>query len=121
MIKNHKEDFFKTDDVYRITIRRSHVFEDSLRVFRESDHWEEKSIKIVFSGEPAIDYGGPTREYFRILLKSIANNASILDGPENRRVLRHNTRAFQVSTYFVAMIVYICLKFGGCYIYIHSD
>ena len=103
MIKNHKEDIIKTDIVHQITIRRSHVFEDALRVFHDSNQWEEKSMKVVFSGESAIDYGGPTREFFTILLKSIATNASILDGADNRRVLRHNTTAFQVSAYFIGI------------------
>ena len=110
MIRKHKKDIFKTDDtyVYQIAIRRSHAFEDAIKVFNVNtiNLLKEKPLKVVFYGEPAIAYGGPTREFFTLLLKSIASNGSILDGTENRRVLRHNTTAFQVSTYFVHCFVY---------------
>jgi len=90
-------DIFISDDVFRITIRRNHVFEDALMTFRNDGEWEQKPLKVIFSGEPAIDYGGPRREFFTLLLKSIASNTSIMDGIENRRILRHNTTAVQVS------------------------
>ena len=57
----------------------------------------------MFYGEPAIDYGGPTTEFFTVLLESIASNRRILDGTKNSRVL---TTAFQVSAYFVHRFVY---------------
>ena len=47
-----------------LTIRRNRVFEDAL----VNNNWDEKRIKISFLGEPAIDYGGPTRELFSLLL-----------------------------------------------------
>ena len=99
MIRNHKSDIFTDDDdVFHITIRRGHVFEDALRTFRTDGEWEQKPLKVTFFDEPAVDYGGPRREFFTILLKSIASNGSILDGNGNRRTLRHNTTAFQVRT-----------------------
>ena len=57
---------------------------------------EKKHIRVRFLGEAAIDEGGPRREYFMLLMNAIANSSSILDGPPNRRVIRHNTNAFQV-------------------------
>ena len=75
-----------------------YVFEDALRTFHTDGEWEQKPLKVTFFDEPAVDYGGPRREFFTILLKSIASNGSILDGNGNRRTLRHNTTAFQVRT-----------------------
>ncbi len=34
--------------------------------------------------------------FFMLLMGSIGNNSSLLDGPPDRRILRHNTSAFQV-------------------------
>ena len=76
-------------------MRRSHIFEDALAAVRHS--FDEKlHIRVRFLGEPGIDDGGPRREFFMLLLGAIANNSSLLYGPPNRRVLRHNTTAFQV-------------------------
>ena len=49
-------------------------------------------------GEHAVDQGGPRREYFMLMVGAIANSGSLLDGPPDRRILRHNANAFQVST-----------------------
>ena len=57
---------------------------------------ESKYFCITFIDDPAIDQGGPRREYFMLLMGSIANSGSLLDGPPDRRTLRHNANAFQV-------------------------
>ena len=95
VIKDHKAELL-TGDVCRITIRRDHIFEDALVAICNKD-WDKKLIRVTFLGEPAIDYDGPTREFFSLLLKSIEKNTSLLDGSHNRRVLRHNATAIQVS------------------------
>ena len=44
-----------------------------------------------------MDGGGPRREFFMFVMGNIGNNSSLLDGPPDRRILRHNTSDFQVS------------------------
>ena len=39
---------------------------------------EENQIRVSFLGEPAVDGGGPQREFFMLLMGAIANNGSIL-------------------------------------------
>ena len=63
----------------------------SLRCYNET-----KPLKVTFLGEPAVDEGGPKREFFMLLMGEIANNGSLLDGSPNNKILRHNTSAFQV-------------------------
>ena len=82
----------------RITVRRSHILDDAIGALR-CGFVETKRISIHFLGESAIDEGGPRREFFMLLMGSIANNSSILTGPPGHRVLRHNTSAFQVLVY----------------------
>ena len=98
MIKQHRANFLYEDDfnVHRITVRRGHILDDTLVALRSSFD-EKKHIRVRFLGEPAVDEGGPRREFFMLLMGAIANSSSLLDGPPNRRVLRHNTSAFQVT------------------------
>ena len=98
MIKQHRANFLYEDDfnVHRITVRRGHILDDTLVALR-SNFDEKKHIRVRFLGEPAVDEGGPRREFFMLLMGAIANSSSLLDGPPNRRVLRHNTSAFQVT------------------------
>ena len=98
MIKQHRVNFLYEDDfnVHRITVRRGHILDDTLVALRSSFD-EKKHIRVRFLGEPAVDEEGPRREFFMLLMGAIANSSSLLDGPPNRRVLRHNTSAFQVT------------------------
>ena len=98
MIKQHRANFLYEDDfnVHCITVRRGHILDDTLVALRSSFD-EKKHIRVRFLGEPAMDEGGPRREFFMLLMGAIANSSSLLDGPPNRRVLRHNTSAFQVT------------------------
>ena len=46
----------------RVTVRRNHLWSDFSRA--RSDYYSPFTIKITFSGEPAIDDGGPKHEFF---------------------------------------------------------
>ena len=63
----------------------------------EGGDLEAKYLEIKFISEPAIDEGGPTREFLRLLMRSIDTNALYLDGAPNHRVPRHNAIAVQVA------------------------
>ena len=88
--EQHKADILYSDiyDSFRVTVRRGHIFDDTLVALR-SGFDEKKHLRVSFLGERGVDGGGP-----RMLL--MACIGSILDGPPERRVLRHNTTAFEV-------------------------
>ena len=96
VIKQHKAKFLYEDDhiAYCITVRRNHILEDAFVAIRSS--FEKKHIRVCFIGEPDIDEGGPRREFLMLLMGAVGNRSSLLEGPPNRRVIKHNTSAFQV-------------------------
>ena len=104
MIKRHRAELLYEDShkAHRITVRRGHIMDDALVAIR-SGFDEKKHIRVRFLGEPAVDEGGPGREFFMLLMGAIANNSSLLDGPPNCRVLRHNTSAFQVQHIHISL------------------
>ena len=57
-------------------VRRLHVFEDAIQHFKRSIS-EHKHIRVTFLGEPAVDAGGPLREFFHLLLSKIAQNNTL--------------------------------------------
>lgn len=109
-IEKHKVDTLYSDvyDAFRITVRRGHIFDDTLVALR-SGFDEKKHLRRCFLGEKGVDGGGPRREFFMLLMGSIANYGSILDGPPERRVLRHNTTAFEVCSIHSYILLYIIL------------
>ena len=46
-----------------VTVRRNSIWSDFKRA-REKYYRPDSALKVTFSGEPAIDTGGPKREFF---------------------------------------------------------
>ena len=69
----------------------------------------------MFVGEPALDAGGPLREYFRLLWLSLHQNLCLFAGKENARVLAYNITAIQQCEYvFIGHYISLALVYGGC-------
>lgn len=62
----HIEIFF-----LNISVRRDHLVEDSLKEISEKQKDLKKKLKISFTGEPGLDMGGLTKEWFQLLIKNI--------------------------------------------------
>lgn len=84
--------------VEKITIRRSHIWGDTLRAWRRQLDLR-KRIKVTYLGEPAVDNGGPRHEFLRLLMKAVSEQSSLLAGPTTRKVLLHNTLAMSKGHY----------------------
>ncbi|XP_025209187.1 probable E3 ubiquitin-protein ligase HECTD2 [Melanaphis sacchari] len=54
-----------------INVRRSHLVQDSLNeiAFKQKDL--KKKLKVTFAGEPGLDMGGLTKEWFLLLIREI--------------------------------------------------
>ena len=101
------------EDRLRIVVRRKHIFEDTLHKLRSGIDIS-KHLRVTFIGEPAIDDGGPMREYMRLLLGSIISNNSLFCGDVNSHFLQYNVIELNKKTYFhVGQILSITLVHGG--------
>ena len=52
-------------DIQRINIRQSHLLDDAISLVQKATFCPGKTLKVRFIGEPAVDDGGPRREFFR--------------------------------------------------------
>ena len=89
------------EDVQRIHVRRSLIFEDSFRQFSKDSFDITKMLKVCFVGESAIDDGGPRREFFQLLLNAIASKSGLFQGYPCHVVPCHNVDALVQNKYFV--------------------
>ena len=107
------------DRTWRITIRRNNVLEDTLRAMKTSTDLDlnAKHIEVIFLGEPAIDEGGPKREFFRLLMQSIDASGILLDGAPGHRIPRRNVIAFKVCImiHYVPFIYSVSLLYHNVY------
>ena len=51
----------------RIVVRRNHLWEDALKRFKSGLDFR-KYVRVLFVGEPAVDDGGPLREFLHLLM-----------------------------------------------------
>ncbi|CAG5130186.1 unnamed protein product [Candidula unifasciata] len=54
-----------------LTVRRSHLVSDSLNEIAKKQHDLKKKLKVSFTGEPGLDMGGLTKEWFLLLVRQI--------------------------------------------------
>ena len=100
------------DQYTRVVVRRKHLWEDALPQLMKLN--ERKYIRVTFIAEPAVDEGGPLREFFHLLIYEIAKKEMLFMGPNERRVPRHCITELQKRTYFVVGKIFaLSLMHGG--------
>ena len=97
----------------QIVVRRKHLWEDALHHFQSGINFR-KYIRITFVGEPAVDDGGPLRDFFHRLMGAIATNNCLFHGEEDCRVPVPNVTALEKCTYqYVGEMIAVSLIHGG--------
>ncbi|XP_055073116.2 uncharacterized protein [Misgurnus anguillicaudatus] len=102
----------------QINVCRDNVLLCSLRAFKRKFFNPEAKLDVVFvdeddNGEGAVDEGGPTREYLRLLMRAV-HQSIIFEGHEKDRQLSLDTRALQTKLYmWVAKMIAVCVVHGG--------
>ncbi|XP_019862007.1 PREDICTED: G2/M phase-specific E3 ubiquitin-protein ligase-like [Amphimedon queenslandica] len=113
LLRSHQSNVIKYDQFHRITVHRSHIFSDALTAMRKGFD-KSSNLRITFIGEPAVDAGGPLREFFRLVMKDAVSNNSLFQGPEDSRSPAHNVIELKKSTYkFLGEIFALSIVHGG--------
>ena len=97
----------------RIVIRRKHVWNDALRYFHSGIDFA-KYIRVTFVGEPAVDEGGPMREFLHLLIGQIADHNGLFTGEPYSRLPCPNLPALQKETCkHIGEMFAVSLIYGG--------
>ena len=101
IIKDNRVKYLPVDkeEYSRIIVRRRHLWGDALSCIKTLN--ENKYIRVTFVGEPAVDEGGPLREFFHLLTTDIAKRNMLFCGDESKRVPRHCMTELEKRTYYV--------------------
>ena len=115
LLQKHRSDVLPTSvcDAVRIIVRRRHILSDTLHQLRCGLD-VLKHMKVTFIGEPAVDAGGPMREYLHLLVAAIAHSNYIFCGEDTRRVPVHSVVELEKRTFVhVGTIFALSLLHGG--------
>ena len=80
-----------------VNVCRRHVWIDMKRDMKRLSFNATTGLEISFVSEDAQDAGGPLREFFR--WKEIVADNSLFTGPEEKRLLTHNSMALRSEHY----------------------
>ena len=102
-------------DIYnKVHVRRNHIWGDTLRAVTKASFDPINPLRVTFIGEPAVDEGGPRREFFSLVLAKIACDKSIFHGSDDSRTFVRNVQGLQNRLFYMAgMLVAISLANGG--------
>ena len=105
ILKGHSAVCVATDQFCLVTVRRTHIWDDSMRVLRRVDL--QKRLKVTFLGKSAIDDGGLCREYLRLLMGALVMQSHLFAGSTSRRVPLHNALAVQKGDFHMVGIIIV--------------
>ncbi|KAF5897297.1 G2/M phase-specific E3 ubiquitin-protein ligase-like, partial [Clarias magur] len=115
---SHKVDGSFCPTSNQIDVCRNNIFLCSLQAFKRLHFNPEAKLDDVFvdedeNAEGAVDEGGPTREYLRLLMRAI-HESNIFEGHEKTRQLCLDTQALQTKLYtIVGEMIAVCVVHGG--------
>ena len=71
-------------------------------------------LVVTFKEEPAVDAGGPRREYFTLLMKHISTNFQLFEGPTGHLLPTHNVPALiDKQYYYIGKMMAASILQGG--------
>ena len=72
------------------------------------------TLKVIFLGEPAIDVGGPLREYLTLLMRDIVSNNSLFNGADDCRGPVHSMRSIESKVFcYIGQMIAVSILHGG--------
>ena len=90
------------------------MWEDALRAMSRPSFDYRQGVRVNFLAESGIDDGGPSREFFDIALREMANDHTIFHGSGNRLSFVHNVKALgKRRFYFAGLFIGVSLSNGG--------
>ena len=102
----------------KFNIARNFMWEGAKRAVSRKTFSPANKVSVKFTddngaSEGAIDWGGPMREFFTLILQYI-HDSQLLCGPENSRFLSYHVKCLEDNDYFVAgLMIAMSLVHGG--------
>ena len=106
------------DCLTKFNIARNFMWEGAKRAVSRKSFSPVNKVSVKFTddrgiSEGAIDWGGPMREFFTLILQHI-HDSQLMCGPDNSRFLSYNVKCLEDRDYFIAgLMIAMSLVHGG--------
>jgi hypothetical protein len=93
-------DGLNKDEYLRVKVRRKFAWRDfKMKAARYTPNDWKCKLKVQFVGEPAVDEGGPRREFFGLIDRTVSY--ALLIGENGKKTCIHNVMALRDNEYFL--------------------
>ena len=82
-------------------VRRSNLVADAMCALKKRNFDATKLLKVMFVGEPSVDEGEPTREFFQLVIKEVFIMSGLFHGWPLNLILVYNVEALADNQYFL--------------------
>lgn len=107
IVATHIEHELSGGDSYSIVcVRRKYIWDDSVVQFLKRSVDPHKPIRVIFHGEEAADGGGPRKEYFHLLCKSIREQSDVFFNNQQIVNFRPSVSLFHERRYYLIGLVH---------------
>ncbi|KAJ1156147.1 hypothetical protein NDU88_008871 [Pleurodeles waltl] len=102
----------------KFNINRRNIWDGARRAFLRKTYKATNRISVMFTdssgnSEGAVDFGGPTREFLRLLMHYL-QHSKLFEGPENRKTLSCDAQGMRNDEYYLAgQAMAVSLVHGG--------
>lgn len=97
-----------------VHVRRNNIWKDALRAITKPSFTPTNRMRVTFIGEPAVDEGGPRREFFTLALGKMVEDRALFSGPPNCKVFVHNVQGIRNNIfYYAGLFVALSIVNGG--------
>lgn len=102
------------ESTQRINVLRSNIFKDGIYAFTRATFDTTKYLKVRFNGEPAVDEGGPRREFFRLFLSDMCQSSGMFHGwPDHVSPVSNSQAVANNKFYICGKIIASMIIQGG--------
>lgn len=98
---------------FRISVRRRKVWEDTYKMFDICKSDYNLPLNIRFTGEEAVDLGGPKREFFSLLFQGLEQQRIVI-GSSPCLTFSHDILAYDRKEYEVCGVLVALSLLNGC-------
>ena len=81
-----------------VHVRCNHVWRDAFRAITKLSFNPTNPVCITFVGEPAVDEGGPRREFFTLALAAMVEDVTMFHGPPHSKYVTDFVKTLHLHT-----------------------
>ncbi|ROI15246.1 G2/M phase-specific E3 ubiquitin-protein ligase [Anabarilius grahami] len=114
IIRTFQRENLNLDERVIVVARRRKILHSACTALKTSYFAWHKSPQIEFVGESADDYGGPSREFFRLLMQDVQSSFGVFEGKTGQMFFNYDQVAVEMKRYFTAgKLIAWSLMHGG--------